>query len=279
MKDYKKSLTSSKEKPSVTGVRKEEDVTSPTNKSNEIQSLTGQLEKKEEKGDDIMGMEEDFKVFMKEQEKFNKSLGTFVEGLTRREEQQAEGTRVREQIKSEITPLEKKVSQQGKVLEELQKQLEPFGKVCTSVEECQVKLKELEKAPPEEEPEGKLTGMSYDKLKELSETGNLEARRVLEERMEKLGGFTAQEKYDSIKIAPTALSDLDNLYTERFAEDPEYRKQALEKLPDEVFVELAKDKAIETKLTALCNDEVCRTDVVAKIKKVEKSTGKKLLKG
>ncbi len=244
MKDWKKGPTPSKEKASVTGATKENDVINP----NQTKLVAGQLGKKEEKGEDVMGMEEDFKLFMKEQERFNKSLGTFVEGLTKREEQQADDHRIQEQIKSATGPLDKKVGQFGKVLEELQKKLEPFGEVCTSVEECQKKLKELEKAPSEEETEKK----TLDK-------------------------YSAQEKYDSIKKAPMALADLDNIYVARFAENPEYRKLALEKLPDEVFVELAKEKAIETKLTALCNDEVCRADVVGKIKEVEKSTGKKLL--
>jgi len=244
MKDWKKSPTSSKEKAAVTAKKKDEGVTNP----NETESLAGQLGKKEEKGEDVMGMEEDFKLFMKEQEKFNKNLGTFVEGLTKREEQQVQGTRIQEQIKTATAPMEVKIEQQGKVLKKLQKQLEPFGEVCSSVEECQKKLNELEKAPSEEEPEEK----TLDK-------------------------YSAQEKYDSIKNAPSALGDLDNIYADRFAEDPEYRKLALEKLSDDVFVELAKEKAIETKLTALCNDEVCRADVVGKIKEVEKSTGKKLL--
>jgi len=244
MKDWKKSLTLSKEKASATTVRKDKDVIN----SNETKSLAGQLGKKEEKGEDVMGMEEDFKLFMKEQERFNKSLGTFVERLTKREEQQAEGTRIQEQIKTATAPMGVKIEQFGTVLEELQERLKPFGEVCTTVEECQAKIKELEKAPSEEETEEK----TLDK-------------------------YSAQEKYDSIKNAPSALGDLDSIYVDRFAEDPEYRKLALEKLSDEVFVELAKEKAIETKLTALCNDEVCRTDVVAKIKEVEKSTGKKLL--
>jgi len=247
MKDYKKPLIPSKEKPSVTGIGKGKDITN-SNQPNKTKPPTGQLEKKDEKGEEIMGMEEDFKEFMKEQARFNKSLGTFVEGLSKREEQQAEGTRIKKEVKTATGPMEVKVEQFGTVLEKLQKKLEHFGEVCNTVEECQNRLKELEKAPSEEEA----------KEKSLDE-------------------YSAQEKYDSIKIAPTALADLDNIYAGRFAEDPEYRKLALEKLPDEVFVELAKDKAIESKLTALCKDEVCRTDVVAKIKEVEKSTGKKLL--
>lgn len=248
MKDWKKSLTSSKEKPPVSGVRKDEDVTSPTNKPNETKSLTGQLEKKDKKGEGVMGMEEDFKDFMKEQERFNKSLGTFIDGLTRREQQQRDDHHIQEQIKSEVAPIQEKIEEQGKVLAELQNKLKPFGQFCTTVEECQTKLKELEKAPPEEEP----------KEKTLDE-------------------FSAQEKYDSIKTAPLALKDLDNIYAGRFAEDPEYRKQALKKLPAEVFVEMVKNKEIDDKLTGMCTDEACRIDIKKRIKEVEKSAGKKLL--
>lgn len=247
MKDWKKGVTVHKEKLPAAGGTGKEKVVSASNKHNETKSLTGQLEEKEKKGEDIMSMEEDFKDFMKEQARFNKSLGTFVEGISKREEQQRDDHRIEEQIKSATAPLGKKVDQQGKILEELQNKLKPFGQFCTTVEECEAKIKELAETPPEEET----------KEKSLNE-------------------FTAQEKYNSIKIDPTALGDLDSIYAGRFAEDPEYRKLALEKLPDEVFIELAKEKAIESKLTALCNDEVCRADVVEKIKEVEKATGKKL---
>jgi len=244
MKDYKIGSAFSKEKLHVTGAGKGKDVTNPNGSK-----LPGdQLEIKEEKGDGIMSMEEDFKEFMKEQARFNTSLGTFVEGFSKRERDQAEGTRIKEEVKTATAPIQEKVEEFETVLEKLQKQLEPFGQVCTSVEDCQKKIKELQKGPSEEES----TEKTLDK-------------------------FTAQEKYDSMKNAPTALADLDKIYVTRFAEDPEYRKLALENLKDETFVELAKEKAIESKLTALCNDEVCRTDVVAKIKEVEKSTGKKLL--
>jgi len=247
MKDYKKSPTSGKEKPPVIGVKKGKDVTNP-NQPDKTKPLTGQLEKEDKKGEHIMGMEEDFKDFMKEQARFNKSLGTFVEGLSKKEEVERDDHRIQEQIKAATTPLEKKVKQQGTVLEELQNQLKPFGEVCTTVEECQTKIKELEKAPPEEEA----------KEKSLDE-------------------YSAQEKYDSIKIASTALADLDNIYAGRFAEDPEYRKLALEKLSPETFVELVKNKEIDDKLTGMCQDEACRIDIAKRIKEVEKSTGKKLL--
>ena len=249
MKDYKKPLIPSKEKPPLTGIGKGKDITNP-NQPDKTKPLTGQLEKEDKKGEEIMAIEEELKSFMREQEKFNKNFGSFVEEYTKREQQQAEGTRIKEEVKTATGPMEVKVEQFGIVLEKLQKKLEPFGEVCNSVEECQNRLKELEKAPPEEE----------SKEKTLDE-------------------YSAQEKYDSIKIAPTALADLDNIYVGRFAEDPEYRKLALEKLSPETFVELIKNKEIDDKLTGMCQDEACRIDIVKRIKEVEKSTGKKLLKG
>lgn len=244
MKDWEKGFVPGKEKPPVTPKDTGKDVTNPGGSK----SLTDELEKKDRGGEEIMAIEEELKSFMREQEKFNKNFGSFVEEYTKREEHQAEGTRIKEEVKSVTAPLQEKVDQQGEVLAKLQKQLEPFGEMCNTVEECQNKIKELQKAPSEEESKEK----TLDK-------------------------FSAQEKYDSIKTAPSALADLDNIYAERFAEEPEYRKLALKNLSDEVFVELAKEKAIDSKLTALCKDEVCRTDVVAKIQEVEKSTGKKLL--
>lgn len=251
MKDYKKSLTSSKEKPPLTDVRKDKDVTSPTNKPNETKLLIGQLKKKDEKGEDVMGMEEDFKLFAKEQERFNKSLGTFIEGLSKREEQQADDHHIQEQIAGVTDPLEKKISGQGKVLKELQEKLEPFGQFCTTAEECKAKLKKYE-----------------EKAKETP---------VDEEAKEKsLDDFPAQKKYESITKSADGIKDLDNIYVDKFAEDPEYRKLALEKLSPETFVELVKNKEIDDKLIGICQDEACRIDIVKKIKEVEKSTGKKL---
>lgn len=243
MKEWKINLTPSKEKSSVSAARKKEDIS-----LNKIKTVGDRSQKKGEKGDEIMAYEEELKVFIREQEKFNKRFGDFVEGLSKSKEQEVEKTRIKEEVKTATIPMEEKIEQFGTVLQKLQKQLEPFGEVCTTVEECEQKIKELQKAPSEEESKEK----TLDK-------------------------FSAQEKYDSIKTAPSALADLDSIYVGRFSEDPEYRKLALEKLPDEVFVELAKKKAIESKLTALCKDDVCRTDVVKKIKAVEKSTGKKLL--
>lgn len=238
MKDWKKSLTSTKEEPPVTGVKKHKGLTSPANKAS-----TGQLEKKDNKGEDDM---EDFD--------YDKVGKVVAQSIAKVLGEQREQERLARQQTEPVIKLEKRVSGvEGEVLDAkeqlkgLQEKLKPFGQFCTTVEECQAKIKELEETPAEEPKE-----------------------KTLDE-------YSAQEKYDSIKTAPSALGDLDNIYAGRFAEDPEYRKLALEKLPDEVFVELAKEKAIETKLTALCNDEVCRTDVVAKIKEVEKSTGKKLL--
>lgn len=244
MKDWKKGSALVKEKSLATTKEKRRDVTSP----GEGESVADELGKINKGGEEIMAIEEELKSFMKEQEKFNQNFGNFVTEYTKREQQQAEGTRIKEEVKLVTGPLEDKVEQFGTVLEKLQKRLEPFGEVCSSVEECEKKIKELQKGPSEEESKEK----TLDK-------------------------FSAQEKYESIKTAPSALADLDAIYADRFASEPEYRKSALEKLSDDVFVELAKDKTIESKLTALCNDEVCRTEVVAKIKEVEKSTGKKLL--
>lgn len=251
MKDWKKSLTSGKEKPPIAGLRKDKGVRSPTNELNETKSRSNQLEKKHKKGEDIMGMEEDFKLFAKEQERFNKSLGTFIEGLSKREEQQRDDHHIQEQIAGVIGPLEKKISGQGKGLKELQEKLEPFGQFCTTVEECKAKLKKFEEKAKE-------TPAEEAKQKTLDE-------------------FTAQEKYNSIRDgAPQAVQDLDNIYVDKFAENPEYRKLALEKLSPETFVELVKNKEIDDKLTGMCQDEACRIDIVKRLKEVEKSTGKKL---
>lgn len=238
MKDWKKTLPSSEEKPPVTGAEKEKDVTSPANKAS-----TGQLEKKNIKGEDDM---EDFD--------YDKVGKVVAQSIAKVLGEQREQERLARQQTEPVVKLEKRVSgvevevlDTKEQLKGLQEKLKPFGQFCTTVEECEAKIKELEETPAEESKE-----------------------KTLDE-------YSAQEKYDSIKNAPSALADLDNIYAGRFAEDPDYRKSALEKLPDELFVELAKEKAIESKLTALCKDEVCRTDVVEKIKEVEKSTGKKLL--
>lgn len=244
MKDWQKKVIPTKEKLGITAKKKEEGVTN----SNQTKGDAGKLKKKDEKGEDVMGMEEDFKLFMKEQERFNKSLGTFVEGLSKREERQADDHRIQEQIKTATAPIQEKVGQFGKVLEKLQKELEPFGEICTSVEECKKKLKKFE---------------------EVATAG--------EGKEKTLDDFSAQEKYDSIKKAPVALADLDNIYVARFAENPEYRKSALGKLSPETFIEMAKNKEIDDKLTGMCQDEACRIDIVKRIKEVEKSTGRKLL--
>lgn len=248
MKDWKKSLTSSKEKPPVTGVRKDKDVRDDSNNRKETKSPTSELQKKHKKGEDVMGIDEELKLFMREQDKFNRNFGTFVEEYTKREQRQAEGTRIKEEVKTATAPMQEKVGQFGKALEELQKQLEPFGEICTSVEECKKKLKKFEEVAAEGEGKEKT-----------------------------LDDFSAQDKYDSIKKAPLALADLDNIYVARFAENPEYRKLALEKLSPETFIEMAKNKEIDDKLTGMCQDEACRIDIVKRIKEVEKSTGKKLL--
>jgi len=238
MKDWKKSLTSSKEKPPVTGVKKEKDVTSPANKAN-----TGQLEKEDTKGEDDM---EDFD--------YDKVGKVVAQSIAKVLGEQREQERLARQQTEPVIKLEKRVSgvevevlDAKEQLKGLQEKLKPFGQFCTTVEECQAKIKELKETPAEEPKE-----------------------KTLDE-------YSAQEKYDSIKTAPSALGDLDNIYAGRFAEDPEYRKLALEKLPSEVFIEMVKNKEIDDKLTGMCQDEACRIDIVKRIKEVEKSTGRKLL--
>ena len=122
------------------------------------------------KGEDVMSIDEELKIFMKEQDKFNRNFGTFVEEYTKREQRQAEGTRIKEEVKTATGPMQEKVGQFGKVLEKLQKELEPFGEICSSVEECKKKLKKFE---------------------EVAAAG--------EGKEKTLGDFSAQEKYDSIK--------------------------------------------------------------------------------
>lgn len=244
MKDWQKKVIPSKEKGSVNAETKEEDVIN----GNETKGDAGKLKKKDKKGEDVMGIDEELKAFIREQDKFNRNFGNFVEEYSKREQRQAEGTRIKEEVKTATAPIQEKVGQFGKVLGKLQKELEPFGEICTTVEECKKKLKKFE---------------------EVAAGG--------EGKEKTLDDFSAQEKYDSIKNAPLALADLDNIYVARFAENPEYRKLALGKLSPETFIQMAKNKEIDDKLTGMCQDEACRIDIVKRIKQVEKSTGKKLL--
>lgn len=259
-----------------------EEVTKDTNGA---ESVSDKLDKNKEtnKGGNDMGMDEDFKEFMKEQARFNQKLGDFIGSFSEKEQRKVETNRIQEQIQSVMAPIKEKVDKQAKLLGDLQEKLEPFGELCTTVGECKEKLAKFEKAVPEKKGKGELskenlTEVSYKELKELSEAGNLGATKVLEQRQEKLGKFHSQEKYDSIKDSPTAVADLDDLYTDKFANDPEYRKLAFSKLSVETFVDDAKKKVIEDKLIGMCQDKTCRVDVEKMMKEAKGPGEKKLLK-
>lgn len=246
MKDWKPSVT----KPVI------KEVTNNTNKvTNEVKSVSNKLDKTTDN--------------KKEEDMAEIDYNKIIDGVTK---QMQEIQRQKEETAREI-----------------QKQVEP------TINPIQEEVNNLKK---------ELTGihqqiseLSFEKLRELCDSGVLEACKIHDERLDKLekerektpgskkkteektlDGYTAQEKYDSIKESETALKDLDNIYIDRFAQDAEYRKKALDELPSETFVEMGKNKQIEDKLNAMCTDEACRVDIEERIKKAKESSEKKLFK-
>jgi len=88
--------------------------------------------------------------------------------------------------------------------------------------------------------------------------------------------FNIQECWDRIKSSEHGIQDMDTLFSDRFAENPAFRKLALDKLSTEDFVNDVKAKKIEDKLKGMCTDEGCILDVETKIKEARKGKGRKL---
>ena len=88
--------------------------------------------------------------------------------------------------------------------------------------------------------------------------------------------FNIQQCWDRIKAAEHGWEDMDNIFSDRFAKNPDFRKKALDKLSIQDFVDDVKAKKIEDKLKGMCTDEACLLDVEAKIKEAKKGKEKKL---
>ena len=89
--------------------------------------------------------------------------------------------------------------------------------------------------------------------------------------------FSPQQHWNAIKASQHGWEDMDNIFSDRFAEDPEFRKQALGKLSDEKVIEMLKNKELDGILTGVCKDEACRADLTTRVKQAQKTTVKKLL--
>ncbi|MBA7496619.1 hypothetical protein ES702_07228 [subsurface metagenome] len=88
--------------------------------------------------------------------------------------------------------------------------------------------------------------------------------------------FNIQQCWDRIKSAEHGYEDMDQIFSDRFAENSDFRAMALEKLSTEDFVNDIKAKKIEDKLKGMCTDEACILEVESKIKEARKGKGKKL---
>ena len=89
--------------------------------------------------------------------------------------------------------------------------------------------------------------------------------------------FSPQEHWDEIKKSIHGQEDMEIIFAGRFAKNPEFRKKALAELSDEKVIEMVKNKELDTILTGVCKDEVCRADLTARVKQAQKGTEKKLL--
>ncbi len=89
--------------------------------------------------------------------------------------------------------------------------------------------------------------------------------------------FNIQQCWDRIKTSERGYEDMDKIFAGRFANNPEFRKQALDKLSDEKVIEMVKNKELDGILTGVCRDEACRADLTARVKQAQKGTDKKLL--
>jgi len=89
--------------------------------------------------------------------------------------------------------------------------------------------------------------------------------------------FSAQEHWEEIKRSEHGWNDMDDIFSDRFAENAEFRKKALGRLSDEEVVKMQKNKELDGILTGVCKDEACRADLTARLKEAQKGTEKKLL--
>ncbi|MQY59265.1 MAG: hypothetical protein GH144_06630 [Clostridia bacterium] len=88
--------------------------------------------------------------------------------------------------------------------------------------------------------------------------------------------FSPQEHWNEIKKSTHGFEDMDTIFSDRFATNQEFRKQALDALSDEKVVEMVKNKELDAILTGVCKDEACRTDLASRVKQAQKGTEKKL---
>ncbi|MBA7608886.1 hypothetical protein ES703_16070 [subsurface metagenome] len=89
--------------------------------------------------------------------------------------------------------------------------------------------------------------------------------------------FSPQACWDRIKSSDNGLEDMDKIFADKFAKNPDFRKQALDELSDEKVVEMVKNKELDGILTGVCKDEACRVDLANRVKEAQKGTEKKLL--
>ncbi|MBA7713765.1 hypothetical protein ES703_122775 [subsurface metagenome] len=88
--------------------------------------------------------------------------------------------------------------------------------------------------------------------------------------------FSPQEHWNEIKKSTHGFEDMDTIFSDRFATNQEFRKQALDALSDEKVVEMVKNKELDAILTGVCKDEACRVDLASRVKQAQKGTEKKL---
>ena len=194
---------------------------------------------------------------IEEQRKFNEKIGSVIDNFFAKEKEKQENARIQSQIEPIITPLREEVKRQGETLQSLQKKLEPFGEVCTSVEECKAKLAKYEKKAEEIPPK---------------ETGEVSPETPSEEMIP----ISAHDRmFDILKSCPECW----NGWTDK--EGNQHRgikRQILEAMSEEDLQKALQDKEITKKFTtAVCTDEACRVGLSKAIKEYEKKQTKKLL--
>ncbi|MBA7496779.1 hypothetical protein ES702_07388 [subsurface metagenome] len=138
---------------------------------------------------------------------------------------------------------------------------------------AKVKLRELE----QKEINDKIQRMD----KKMSEMGQNIEKVVL--GMDGMGkgkksilDFSPQDHWNEIKKSTHGWEDMDSIFTDRFAGNPEFRKTALAKLSDEKVIEMLKSKELDGILNGVCKDEACRIDLATRVKEAQKTTAKKL---
>ncbi|MBA7530054.1 hypothetical protein ES705_22257 [subsurface metagenome] len=139
---------------------------------------------------------------------------------------------------------------------------------------AKVKVRELEQK--------KINDQIEEMNKKISQMGQNIEKVVLGmdgmgQGKETIQSFSPQQHWNAIKNSKFGLEDMDSIFSDRFAEKPEFRKQALGKLSDEKVIEMVKSKELDKVLTGVCKDEACRIDLTARVKEAQKGTAKKLL--